>query len=502
MNEQYLRPLKKLRPDAYDALMSMTDEEKLACNWEEDEKDINGSFTWNSTKQGYDFWLEVDAIIKEYATVYVSSQLYNLLSKLGLDAHQTHDNFYDFTYLDISETDNTRISGMRKPCSQGPTPRERAEKGVYLKPGKVLAALYPDLDNIPVHAEKLAQLLRQENSFDFNDMKISDTPSEIYAMRAYTWSCMQGVNKEWLAIYDQIPNCQILYKINENGYLIGRALIWSNVQWYGSNDVITLMDRIYYRNDDVLEEFKAYARLNKWHYKNRQSTSTYDIVCPTGTIQSMELVVPVDCELEIDACPYFDTLPYYNSDNTLSSHRTGHYQTFMQSVEGEDSENYFSSEDHQFRCSNCGHEVDEDDRYSNVNGDVYCSECYHENYITCSICDDECQRDNVRWIEDENRDVCDSCYDYHYSQCSRCSADVHNDNVIQDNRELTYCQSCAEDYLQLCEDCEENSSEDFRETIDGRYLCPDCACNYTPCSECGLLYHTGEMCCEKEEVEA
>ena len=502
MNEQYLRLLKKLRPDAYDALMSMTEEEKVTCNWKDDRKDIEHSFKWSNTKQGHSYWQSAQDVIKQYTTVHVSSHLYNLLYKLGFDVHLTYDNFYDFTYLDISETDNTRISGMRKPCSQAPTAQERAEKGVYLKPGKVLAALYPDLDNIPVHAEKLAQLLRQENTFDFDGMQISDAPSEIYTMRAYISSCMQGVDKQRLAIYDQIPNCQILYKINEGGYLIGRALIWSNVQWHGSNNVITLMDRIYFQNDDVLEEFKAYARLNKWHYKNRQSTGTYDIVCPTGTIQSMELVVPVDCELEIDACPYFDTLSNYNSDNTLSSHHTEHYQTFMRSIEGGDSEDYFSSEAHQYRCSNCDHEVDEDDRYTNVSGDVYCSECYHENYITCNICEDEWQRDNTRWINAENRYVCNSCYNANYSTCSQCDEDVHNDNTISDNRDRSYCRSCAEDYLQYCEECEQYSSEDFRETIDGDYICPDCACQYIPCSECGLLHHTGEMCCEKEEVEA
>jgi hypothetical protein len=391
---------------------------------------------------------------------------------------------------------------MRKPWLEGPTTQERAEKGVYLKPGKVLAALYPNLANIPVHAEKLAQLLRQENTFEFDGMQISDTPSEIYAMGTNIYSCMQGVDKEWLAIYDQIPNCRILYKVNTQGYLMGRALIWSSVQWHGSNDVITLMDRIYFQNDDVLEEFKAYARLNKWHYKNRQSTNTYDIVCPDRSIQEMQLSVPVDWDLEIEACPYFDTLAYYNSDNTLSSHHTEHYQTFMQSVEGSDREGYFSSEAHQYRCSECGCAMSEDAVCYNDTGDVYCLECYHENYITCDICEDEWQRDDVRWIEDENSYVCDACYNANYSTCSQCGEDVHNDNTISDNRDRSYCRSCAEDYLQYCEECEQYSSEEFKETIDGDYICPDCACQYTPCSECGLLHHTGEMCCEKEEVEA
>jgi hypothetical protein len=524
MDEKYLRLLEEHYLEAFLRLQEMTPEEKLACRWEDNKENLDSSFQWSMTRHGFHYWNTVSKEMEVYTKVRVHNGLKKLLDKLNIGPIKELNNYYEFTWLAVSDTDPTRISGMRRPWRNEPTPQERAEKGFYLKPGKVLSALYPGRDNIPTHADNLARLLRQENNYDFDGMNLCDTPSNIYRSKSSISSCMQGVDKELLAIYDQMPNCRILYKVDQEGYLVGRALVWNNV----NEDKLTLMDRIHYVNDDVLEEFKSYARKEGWYYKDRQSTNSFDIVCPDGLVREMQLQVPVGCTLAITACPYFDTLSYYNGDNTLSSHRRDNFLTHMKSTEGGDSENYFPDAcsdcggniyggkghyvdghflcskcyaENYFHCEHCDCDHHNRDREKCVDGQFICSECYDENYFYCEHCDcDHHNRDGENYVDGQF--LCDSCYSYLYIQCNCCNADVRRDHVIKDYRGRYYCGSCSDDELSYCGECDEYYPCDcFRETITGEYICEDCACQYTPCPECELLYHTGETCCAKEVEE-
>lgn len=116
---------------------------------------------------------------------------------------------------------------------------------------------------------------------------------------------------------------------------------------------------------------------------------------------------------------------------TLSNYMSG---TYIQSCDGQ-----AVSRDE--TCCECGCRVNEDRIYRNNNGDVYCSDCYYENYTCCEHCESDVDRNDMNNITLDGNDtyVCDSCLRYLY-QCEECG---------------NYFSDALSD-LELCEDCEGN----------------------------------------------
>lgn len=136
------------------------------------------------------------------------------------------------------------------------------------------------------------------------------------------------------------------------------------------------------------------------------------------------------------------------------------------------------------KCKNCGCIVDEDDvRY--VNGDPYCEDCasycdccgeyvlgdltsvegrygnyvcedcLSEYYEYCNDCDEYHSRENMYYIEDENRYVCRDCID-NYTYCPECGFYYSNDSTRYVESENAYiCDNCIDEYFTECCDCGE-----------------------------------------------
>lgn len=127
-------------------------------------------------------------------------------------------------------------------------------------------------------------------------------------------------------------------------------------------------------------------------------------------------------------------------------------------------------------CACCGIVLDSIDDYYVVDDNVYCEDCFVDNFETCEDCGAIIPKDEANWIEGYEHYVCDDCYeeyiecancgalerrsnmynsvdgaiceyccDYNYTTCDDCGARVHNDDIrYDDDTDYYYCESCYE----------------------------------------------------------
>jgi hypothetical protein len=92
-------------------------------------------------------------------------------------------------------------------------------------------------------------------------------------------------------------------------------------------------------------------------------------------------------------------------------------------------------------CAACGNEVSSEDAIYNHEGEVYCEDCYHEEYGMCVVCESE-----VRLEDSFNRHgevYCERCYLEHFTVCDRCGEEVSRDEVFVVGG-FTCCDRCCE----------------------------------------------------------
>ena len=115
-------------------------------------------------------------------------------------------------------------------------------------------------------------------------------------------SCMNDEPESYFDIYTQNPDVinMLILETNE-GYLIGRALIWKL-------DSFTLLDRIY-GNDITVQKFKDYAKEQGWWYKEYQSYDyKTEFINSDGEEECKNISVNLDTEFSY--YPYIDTFTY------------------------------------------------------------------------------------------------------------------------------------------------------------------------------------------------
>ena len=125
-------------------------------------------------------------------------------------------------------------------------------------------------------------------------------------------------------------------------------------------------------------------------------------------------------------------------------------------------------------CVSCGCIIENDDYYT-PNGDVYCEDCFHEDFKVCWHCGTVEHMDDMIYIESEERWVCDNCENRYYFYCDCCNEHYHNelgqwlenDYVCEDcfERNAYYCSNCNEyvweNHWNFDADCCEMCAEDM-----------------------------------------
>lgn len=133
-------------------------------------------------------------------------------------------------------------------------------------------------------------------------------------------SCMRYDScQEYFDIYTENKQCNMLIYINEDGELLGRALIWKlsespcNAKYF--------MDRVYVNKDSDINKFVTYAEENNFLYKYRMGFDTDESYL--FYYNNKPVFGKIEVKLEkskFDNYPFLDTLYYLNiKDKTLSN---------------------------------------------------------------------------------------------------------------------------------------------------------------------------------------
>ena len=255
-------------------------------------------------------------------------------------------------------------------------------------------------------------------------------------------SCMTGGCASYVGLYVDNPTRFSQLIIEQNGDS-ARAMVFH----LDSGD--TMLGRVYATCEYLKGQIRDYAEQQGW--------------LPNGSNGAISGLDYTDGEI-----PYMDSLKEYRIEDGLLTigNSLPHSQGVLDSQNGE--------LETRTPCQNCNQSVDEDNSYSNDDGETFCESCYYEIYSYCEKCDHTVCRDDIRCI-DGDTSWCDSCANHYANKCENCG-DYFTDTVTIDDNE--YCPNCAESYP-ICEDCSEHTLKTN-----------DCGC----CEDCDG-HHIDEIPC-------
>jgi len=142
-------------------------------------------------------------------------------------------------------------------------------------------------------------------------------------------------------------------------------------------------------------------------------------------------------------------------------------------------------------CSCCENSMDEDNSYTDSDGNIICQSCYEENYFMCEDCNEIHNNDNVIRTIDNNY-ICQECYEENYFCCYECSEVFHNNDGNEINDRM-YCDTCRDALFTVCECCEDLVKADTIEIVDNESFCSDCFNDkFFECCECGDTFDVSD----------
>lgn len=313
---------------------------------------------------------------------------------------------------------------------------------------------------------------------------------DIYAEGSGTLSksCMRYEKcQPYFKIYTKNGDiCRLLTYTDENGKLLGRALIWKidkaelkkgPNENYDSN-IEYFMDRVYTTNESDVLKFTDYAKKNNWLIKYKMSASNEESLqfLHGSTWLYGRIIVKLN-RLYFDEYPYVDTLKFSDGDSLLSN------VGFYVDLEAPDYDLGFVLDNTDGRatyCTNCrgtGHE-------KNQKGN--CKKCKGKKFIDCPICDGSSLK------------PCDVCKGNGNEPCVKCN---QTGEVL--------CRSCRGTGRLNCVKCEGNGTckceicngqgdlGDCEQCVDGTKTCKEC--DNKPYS-CQICNGTGTVTDEMDEA--
>jgi hypothetical protein len=247
---------------------------------------------------------------KKLMKMFISSRLLNIFSKMMKTGDfQTKtvinrivqltksDDLFDFTYLDIVDGNKgAEISFMPsarawrsmnfqnqeeaniKPTDDSPV--WKASGRQTLTVGKLVTKLFDDFTDMAIQKFGNAYQAEIAALFIFDNFRLvkGDDIKKYYHENSYATqgvgglggSCMRHtVCQAFFDIYVRNPEkCNLLVLLDNNGKLLGRALVWIGLRKPTDK---TFMDRIYVIKQSDEELFKKYAIERGWLYKYQQS---------------------------------------------------------------------------------------------------------------------------------------------------------------------------------------------------------------------------------------
>lgn len=232
-------------------------------------------------------------------------------------------------------------------------------------------------------------------------------------------SCMRYAHcQDYLDLYVRNPDvCALAILTNDDGDLIGRALVWT------LTDGSVAMDRVY-GTDATQQGFIEHATEQGW------ATPYYGY----GSASYMTVQLS---QWDVDGYPYLDTFHALNTtDGTLCGHAdTNDADRSLRDTGG--GYDWVGT-----TCAGCDRDLPPGSEHDGPNDLSYCEECFADRFVVCAQCSAIVRIENAE--EAPNRDdLCHHCYQHQYRRCGACSQTHDRDELrYSDRDDVHYCEGC------------------------------------------------------------
>ena len=241
----------------------------------------------------------------------------SVVAQLLLKKRHSKEDLVDspVNYISISTQDKTKISYMTVDRMSAISEDEywTSSRRFQAKPGAFIGKIFKNVSGRDV--EKFSNLFRSQSckpTFTF-DVVSGEKIREYYHYESYSYtdrgslgaSCMKHDScQRYLDMYTENQDTiKMLVMLNEDGGLMGRALLWN----FDSHKV---MDRIYTSSDeDLAFFFKKWATENGYVYKSEQNWSNTLFFEKLGG-EKKELKLCVKLTGSYNIYPYIDTFKF------------------------------------------------------------------------------------------------------------------------------------------------------------------------------------------------
>jgi len=326
-----------------------------------------------------------------------------------------------------------------------------------------------------------------ENCIKFELLKGADVTTA-YKNKIGGKSCMTGDDAYKTEAYANNPDKVKLLTAKFGGNS-ARALVWYTEQGE------VCLDRIYKDSETLLKAMQDYAKGKSWLLRSHNNLPSGDVDFNGKTDLTVELDVG-------ELMPYMDSFRYTDD---CESHSTITLNTENGTFCFDSTGGYLPGGE---TCEFCG-EVIEGEVYHNNYGDSYCEYCFDDNYIYCDCCEEYQDKEGAVYCNCQY--YCENCAGEYLERCEECGEYVLERECTEDRHGDYYCEDCADRELAYCECCGEyHYCADIVQQVDGVVYVGECLTdNCFECEQCSdwvaiesRKEHEGNYYCEEcyEEI--
>ena len=257
---------------------------------------------------------ELRAVLSEIES---DSQVAKLLLKMRHDKEELVEDPINFISVAQDKTKISYLTKDRIAKIEDPSLYWSSSRRFAVKPGGFISKIFKDISAKEV--EKFSNLYRAQSNKSKFTLGVVDGLKMLtyYHINSYAQergtlgaSCMKYDNcQDYLGIYTNNTNkVKMLVMLNEDGGLMGRALLWD----FENHKI---MDRIYTIADEEFAfQFKKWATDNGYLYKSEQNWyNTLNFENLSTPKQELRLSIKLD-EFSFRRYPYVDTFKFFDEE--------------------------------------------------------------------------------------------------------------------------------------------------------------------------------------------
>lgn len=354
-----------------------------------------------------------------------------------------------------------------------------------IKVGRLARAILTELGQLPVDKdiEVFVNTYKSANIDNSKKFELVSGPiiKKYYDGSSYVadkgtlgGSCMKGRDcQTYFKLYTKNPEyCQLLVYLDENGKVLGRALLWKlkSKELYDPNTQSPVdcpaeyfMDRVYVANDSDVIKFVNLAKERGYLYKYKMTYDNRDGMLFKFNDELIfgRIIVKLN-RSTFRKYPFVDSLCFNDGDSRISN--VGFTKDDEEDEEGFIMNDTSGDSDECGECNGTGYDDDNgtDCRICDGSGEIACGEC-----------------------KGSGNEICPKCY-HGEIQCTKCNGSGDYDCPKCNGRGEIDCKVCNGDGYKKCTVCkgEGNSGPCKKCDGDGDIKCPDCKGEEVTCRQC------------------